>query len=375
MTIPESVSIGGKDYIVTSIGRAAFAGYQNVDHIVIPNTVETIEEYAFFRTSVITVTIPQSVQSIGKRAFGHCPKLKSLTLYNTETVLGEDLYTESKNVEKRYLDGGEPQPNVTQRTTPRKPTVKRPTVPVGPADVDIDIPTVSASNDETFAIIIANENYQSEVAVKYAHNDGRIFHNYCQNVLGIPEENIHYREDATLNNMQTEVNWVTNVARVYGGDARIIVYYAGHGIPDESTQTAYLLPVDGSGSDFNTGYSLDKRDFGATMDQVLASMRSLYNTLEAKVSAKGGRCSLQVEYSALMPEGNYSHYIVHPYQLGAENIIITAKGGDTDVQQAVSQLAGATDAEEISSVTLWLTDNVNTEAAKSLSSFNKKTSS
>lgn len=118
-----------------------------------------------------------------------------------------------------------------------------------------------------------------------------------------------------------------------------------------------------------TGYSLDKRDFGATMDQVLASMRSLYNTLEAKVSAKGGRCSLQVEYSALMPEGNYSHYIVHPYQLGAENIIITAKGGDTDVQQAVSQLASATDAEDISSVTLWLTDNVNTEAAKSLGDY------
>ena len=118
-----------------------------------------------------------------------------------------------------------------------------------------------------------------------------------------------------------------------------------------------------------TGYSLDKRDFGATMEQVLASMRSLYNTLEAKVSAKGGRCSLQVEYSALMPEGNYSHYIVHPYQLGAENIIITAKGGDTDVQQAVSQLAGATDAEDISSVTLWLTDNVNTEAAKSLGDY------
>ena len=258
LVIPESVSIGGKDYAITSIGRAAFAGYQNVDHIIIPNTVEDIDEYAFFRTSVITVTIPQSVLSIGKRAFGHCPRLKNLTLYNTETVLGEDLYTESKNVIKDYVDGGEAQPNVAQRATPRKPTVKRPTVPVGPADVDIDIPSVSTSNSETFAIIIANENYQSEVAVKFAHNDGRIFKNYCQSVLGIPEENIRYREDATLNNILAEVNWVTNVARVYGGDARIIIYYAGHGIPDESTQTAYLLPVDGSGSDFSTGYSLDK---------------------------------------------------------------------------------------------------------------------
>jgi len=42
------------------------------------------------------------------------------------------------------------------------------------------------------------------------------------------------------------------------GKARIIFYYAGHGIPDEATKSAYLLPVDGFGSDVSTGYSLDK---------------------------------------------------------------------------------------------------------------------
>ena len=256
LTIPESVNIAGRDYIITTIGRAAFAGYQNVQHIIIPNTVTTIEEYAFFRTSVVTVTVPQSVRSIGKRAFGHCPKLKSLNLYNPETTFGDGLYAESKHAVKIYLDGGEEQPVVVRRTPPTTP--KKPKVVTGPSDVDIDIPSVSASNEETFAIIIANEKYQTEVDVKYAHNDGRIFKNYCQSVLGIPEENIRYREDATLNNMRAEVNWITNVARVYGGDARVIVYYAGHGIPDEASRTAYLLPVDGSGTDFNTGFSLDK---------------------------------------------------------------------------------------------------------------------
>ena len=45
---------------------------------------------------------------------------------------------------------------------------------------------------------------------------------------------------------------------VYQGEASIIFYYAGHGIPDESNRTSYLLPVDGVGNDVSTGYSLDK---------------------------------------------------------------------------------------------------------------------
>ena len=257
LEIPEKIVIGGYEYTVTSIGHAAFAGYWNVDEIIIPNTVESIGDYAFLHSSLKRIVIPSSVLSIGNRAFGHCPKLNSLTLPNATIQLGENLYTESKMCELTYTEISTkiPESSLVQRRTPK---VKKPVEPIGPADVDIDIPTVSTSNNETFAIIIANENYQSEVAVKFAHNDGRIFYNYCQSVLGIPEENIHYREDATLNNILSEVNWVSNVASIYGGDARIIVYYAGHGMPDESTQTAYLLPVDGSGSDFSTGYSLDK---------------------------------------------------------------------------------------------------------------------
>ena len=34
--------------------------------------------------------------------------------------------------------------------------------------------------------------------------------------------------------------------------------YAGHRISDESSRTAYLLPVDGSGIDAITGYKLDE---------------------------------------------------------------------------------------------------------------------
>jgi uncharacterized caspase-like protein len=75
--------------------------------------------------------------------------------------------------------------------------------------------------------------------------------------LGLPETNIHYAADATLNEIRREVNWISQVAEAYNGEANLIFYYAGHGIPDESSKSAYLLPVDGYGSDVSTGYKID----------------------------------------------------------------------------------------------------------------------
>ena len=130
-------------------------------------------------------------------------------------------------------------------------------ISVGKSDVDVDIPAGRSSNAEsTFAVIIANENYQRESAVEFARNDGETFRKYCTTTLGLPEKNVHYVADATLNNMRAEVDWVCRVAKTYGGSADIIFYYAGHGIPDESTRESYLLPVDGYGYNVSTGYKL-----------------------------------------------------------------------------------------------------------------------
>ncbi|MBQ7272835.1 MAG: WG repeat-containing protein [Bacteroidales bacterium] len=127
---------------------------------------------------------------------------------------------------------------------------------VGQSDVDQKIPDTHTINDNTFALIITNENYKFVSQVPYAINDGRVFEEYCVKTLGLPKDHIHRAEDATFGMVMGEMDWITNIAKVYKGKARIMVYYAGHGIPDESTRDAYLLPVDGTGSNTSTAIKL-----------------------------------------------------------------------------------------------------------------------
>ena len=121
--------------------------------------------------------------------------------------------------------------------------------------VDTKIAVNSMTDTKTFAIIICNENYDDEEKVPYAKNDGEVFKIYCQKTLGIPERQIRFVSDATLNKMNREINWLKGVLDTFDGEARAIIYYSGHGIPDEKSKEAYLLPVDGSSKDTSTGIS------------------------------------------------------------------------------------------------------------------------
>ncbi len=128
---------------------------------------------------------------------------------------------------------------------------------VAPSDVDIDIPVTTVVNDKTFAVIIANEDYQWEQNVPFAKHDGEVFKDYCTQLLGIPETNIHLVTDASLNNMRFETDWLKTALSAYPGEARGIFYYSGHGIPDETSRNAYLMPVDGYGSNMESSFGLD----------------------------------------------------------------------------------------------------------------------
>lgn len=126
------------------------------------------------------------------------------------------------------------------------------------SDIDDNIPITQKKNENTFALIIANENYNKVATVPFALRDGQKLNEYINNTLGVDKSHISLLEDATLNDMRYELNRLKKISDTYKGDVSFIVYYIGHGIPDEKSGNGYLLPVDGYGNDVTTAYPLDK---------------------------------------------------------------------------------------------------------------------
>lgn len=126
------------------------------------------------------------------------------------------------------------------------------------SDVDKDLPQTSAQQQKTFVVIIANEHYKTVEGVPFANSDGRMFEAYCQQTLGIPGQNIRTVTDATLNDMKFQIDWLRQVMQTFNGEARAIVYYAGHGVPDEQSHNAFLLPIDGYVGNTSSAYSLEE---------------------------------------------------------------------------------------------------------------------
>lgn len=135
-------------------------------------------------------------------------------------------------------------------------------------NIDYLIPKTTILSPNTCAIIIANENYKRVPNVPFAHNDGNIFRKYLISSFGIPEENIEYIEDASLNDIKYALANVSQKCNAFRDQVSVIVYYAGHGVPDDKTAEAFLLPVDGFGTDPSSGLNLD--DFYASLSEMPA---------------------------------------------------------------------------------------------------------
>ena len=84
ITIPNSV---------TSIGQQAFRECTGLTSITIPNSVTNIGNYAFKGCSGLTsITIPNSVTSIDSNAFEGCRRLTAVTIPNSVTSIGESAF-------------------------------------------------------------------------------------------------------------------------------------------------------------------------------------------------------------------------------------------------------------------------------------------
>lgn len=76
ITIPESVD---------TIGQGAFIGCKNLQSITIPNGIKNLPNLLFYNCqSLQSITIPNSVTSIGNSAFHYCYALKNITFTGTK---------------------------------------------------------------------------------------------------------------------------------------------------------------------------------------------------------------------------------------------------------------------------------------------------
>lgn len=158
---------------------------------------------------------------------------------------------------QRPIAQNQPQSQPSQQRTVNNMNRPLP-VMAAKSDVDVNIPVNATDNLNTYAIIIANEKYQKVAEVPNAENDGNVFAEYCNKVLGIPSEHIRKHLNVTFGDMIDAIEDMKSIAAAASmrGECNIIFYYAGHGVPDEKTKTAHMLPVDADGRQMRVCYPL-----------------------------------------------------------------------------------------------------------------------
>lgn len=223
---------------IEKIGNSAFKEFRRLRSVYLPSTIKNIGRLAFRTNKNMAFYLPQNI--------------KDSRMWDWDNAYVFVVKSNAGNLDGESSDGvSEQNPSVAYesgRIAKKSPSL----VPV-----DNDIPMTGIENTHTYCVIIANENYEEAPNVDYAKNDGRVFAEYCQLTLGIPVNQIRLYTNAGYNDVQKAIRFM-ETAQEIDNEAKLIFYYSGHGIPNETDRTAYILPVDGSPKDVQTCFSLKK---------------------------------------------------------------------------------------------------------------------
>ena len=131
------------------------------------------------------------------------------------------------------------------------------------SDVDKNISSNAVKYPNRFALIIGNEDYTSrqvgletESNVEFAVNDAKMFRQYAISTLGMDERNVITLFNSTAGEMSQKIDLVARIMTRLGENGELFFFYAGHGLPDETTKVPYLIPVDVTASNLSSAIKL-----------------------------------------------------------------------------------------------------------------------
>jgi len=92
VTIPASVYYNNYTYPVTTLGTSAFEGCSNLQAVTLPNSITSINQDAFYGCSKLgSINLPEGLTTISQRAFYNC-NLSSITIPSTVNSMGKNVF-------------------------------------------------------------------------------------------------------------------------------------------------------------------------------------------------------------------------------------------------------------------------------------------
>ena len=106
VSIPETVTNNGTEYSVTKIGKSAFKG-SIVTSVSMPESITSIGQYAFSGCQNLeTVALPESLTALGSNAFYSCKLLKTIKIPSGVTAIPSSCFYECSSLESVAIPEG-----------------------------------------------------------------------------------------------------------------------------------------------------------------------------------------------------------------------------------------------------------------------------
>lgn len=172
-----------------------------------------------------------------------------------------------------------------------------------------------APQPASYALIVGIERYRDVPSPTGARADAESFARVVRTTLGVPEANVKVALDdrATRSDIEKQLEWMQ--ANVQPG-GRVYFYFSGHGAPDASAGTPYLLPYDGDPK-FLTRTALPLAGVLKTLGETKA--RDVLAVVDSCFSGAGGR--------SVLPDGARPLVRVKEASVAPRLALLTASSG------------------------------------------------